>query len=175
VKSKVYALQNRAIHKARAELEAKGVLEKGKSLDACRFLAGKINLGIQSISRLSLKQREQLINMLIEMGATVRNPHVYESDLRADLVRSGAQIVGFSAPKESQIRLVDSLAAKVKWHETDGYLRFCHKLLKAPRPRNSREITTLKAALQSLISQQSSQKPQTSVDFPADSGLPSVW
>ena len=84
MKSKAYELQNKAIHTARAELEAAGALQKGKSLEAYRFLAGQINLGIQSISRLSLSQREKLIEMLKEMGATVRNPHIYLSDLNIE-------------------------------------------------------------------------------------------
>ncbi len=79
MKPKVYELQNKAIHKARAELEAAGVFQEGKSLEACRFMAGQINLGIQSVSRLSLPQREKLIEMLKDMGATVRNPHIYLS------------------------------------------------------------------------------------------------
>lgn len=174
MKSKVYDIQNKAIHTARAELEKKGVLDKGKSLEACRYLAGKINLGIESLSRLSLKQREALINMLIEMGATVRNPHVYESDLKAEAVRGGSKVVGFSAPKEDQLRMIDSLAAQIRWRETDGYLRFCHKIIKAPRPRNSKEITTLRLALLSIIDQQRRPISETSVEIQPHSGLPSV-
>ena len=174
MKSKVYELQNKAIHKARAELEAKGILQSGKSLEATRFMAGQINLGIQSISSLDLKQREKLIEMLKDMGATVRNPHVYTSDLSYDAAVKSGRIVGFSAPKESQLRMVDALAAKVKWHELDGYLRFCQKIIKAPRPRNAREVTTLKAALQSLLVQQSPADSQTTVETPSDSGLSSV-
>jgi hypothetical protein len=69
--------------------------------------------------------------------------------------------------------MVDSLAAQIRWHETDGYLRFCHKIIKAPRPRNSREVTTLRLALESLMSQQANQNTETSVDFAADSSLSS--
>jgi hypothetical protein len=118
-----------------------------------------INLGIQSISKLDLKQREQLIDMLIEMGAVVRNPRIYQSDLKA----AGSRRLGFSAAKEHQLRVVDALADKVTWHEQDGYLRFCHRTIKAPRPRNSREVTTFKLALQSLINQQSSHNSETLV------------
>ena len=173
-KSPVYKIQNVAIHKARAELEVMGVLQVGKSLEACRFLAGQINLGIQSISRLSLSQREKLIEMLKDMGATVRNPHIYLSDLNIEAAAGKGKVVGFSAPKEDQLRMVDSLAAQIRWREADGYLRFCHKVIKAPRPRNSREVTTLRLALESLISQQVNQNTQTSVDFAADSSLSSV-
>lgn len=170
-KPKVYDLQNKAIHTARAELEAKGVLAAGEGLQACRFLAGRINLGIESISRLDLKQREKLIEMLKEMGATVRNPHVYTSDLSYDSAARSGRVVGFSAPKENQLRMVDALAAKIKWRESDGYLRFCHKILKSPRPRNSREVTTLKAALQSIIDQQAPADAQTTVETSSDSRL----
>ncbi len=50
--------------------------------------------------------------------------------------------------------MLDTLASQVHWREQDGYLRFCHKILRAPRPRNSREVTKLCLALQSLIVQQ---------------------
>jgi hypothetical protein len=127
---KVYFLQNRAIHAARAELEAKAIIEKGRSL------AGQLNLGIESVSKLSLTQRETLINQLIEIGATVKNPILYASD------RGSEKIAPFTRVSEEQLRMVDALAARVQWKEIDGYLRFCHKLLKAPRPRNSKEVTT---------------------------------
>jgi hypothetical protein len=126
-RSSVYYLQNRAIHAARAELEAKGIIEKGQSLEMCRFLAGKLNLGIASVSKLSLTQRETLIGRLIEMGATVKNPILYASD------RGSEKIAPFTKVSEEQLRMVDALAARVAWKEKDGYLRFCHKLLKAPR------------------------------------------
>mgnify|MGYP003393906337 FL=1 len=172
--SRVYAIQNTAIHAARAELEKMGVIEAGRSMEMCRYLAGKINLGIESISSLSLKQREQLIDMLIEMGATVRNPHVYTSDLSYDNAVKSGRVVGFSTPKETQLRMVDALAAQVVWRQHDGYLRFCYKVIKAPRPRNSREVTTLKLALQSLLDQKSPADAKTSVDSASDSGLSSV-
>ena len=133
---KVYFLQNRAIHAARAELEAKAIMEKGRSLEMCRYLAGQLNLGIESVSKLSLTQRETLINQLIEIGATVKNPILYASD------RGSEKIAPFTRVSEEQLRMVDALAARVQWKEIDGYLRFCHKLLKAPRPRNSKEVTT---------------------------------
>jgi hypothetical protein len=157
-RAKVYDLQNRAIHEARAELERKAILEAGRSLDVIRELAGKINLGINSISRLSLKQREILIEQLKEMGATVRNPHIYDSDLTKEWTLSGKKerrkIVLFSEPKEDQLRMVDAIAAQISWHEQDGYTHFCRKFLKSPRPRNSREVTKLRLALESILEQQ---------------------
>jgi hypothetical protein len=39
----------------------------------CRFFVDKINLGIESVSGLSLIQREALLNQLIAMGATAKN------------------------------------------------------------------------------------------------------
>ncbi len=123
-----------------------------------RELAGvKINLGILSISRLSLKQRELLIERLRQMGATVRNPQIYASDLRAEPALSGkklGKIVLFSEPKEHQLRMLDTLAAKIRWKEQDGYLRFCQKMVKSPRPRNSKEVTKLRLAMESIIDQQ---------------------
>ena len=50
--------------------------------------------------------------------------------------------------------MLDTLASQVDWREQDCYLRFCHKILRAPRPRNSREITKLRLALESLLIQQ---------------------
>ena len=155
-KPKVYYLQNQAIHKARLQLEEKGVLDPWGGLDQVRELAGMINLNIQSISRLSLKQREILIDKLKDMGSSVRNPHIYESDLIQERSLSGSKsprkIIIFSEPKESQLRMLDILASQIHWREQDGYLRFCHKILRAPR--NSREVTKLRLALQSMISQQ---------------------
>lgn len=106
------------------------------------------------------------------MGATVRNPHVYESYLKAESGRRG-KVVGFPTPKEHQLRMVDALAAQIRWRETDGYLRFCHKIIKAPRPRNSKEITTLRLALQSMIDQQLDRLPETSVESRVPSGISS--
>ena len=157
-KTRVYYLQNQAIHKARAELEEKGILAPESSLEACRFLTGKINLGIESISCLSLKQREVLIGKLKKMGATVRNPHIYASDLESERRLSGSKeprkVILFREPKEDQLRMLDTLASQVDWREQDGYLRFCHKLLKSPRARNSNEVTKLRLALQNIITHQ---------------------
>jgi hypothetical protein len=50
--------------------------------------------------------------------------------------------------------MLDALAAKVHWRERDGYLRFCYKLFRAPRPRISKEVTRLRLALESLLAQQ---------------------
>ena len=48
---------------------------------------------------------------------------------------------------------IHSARARISWREKDGYQRFCHKVIKAPRPRNSREVTTLRLALESLTEQ----------------------
>ncbi len=156
-KPEVYYLQNVVIHSAIADLVSRGVFGSDGALNRVRELAGKINLGILSISRLSLKQRELLINNLREMGATIRNPHIYQSDLAAEHTLSGKKvqkIVLFSEPKEHQLRMLDALAARIRWKEADGYLRFCHKMLKSPRPRNSKEVTKLRLALESILKQQ---------------------
>lgn len=153
----LYYLQNVCIHKAIADLVSRGVFEAEGSLDRVREMAGKINLGILSISRLSLKQRELLIEELRELGATVRNPHLYESDLAAEHALSGKKvrkIVLFSEPKENKLRMLDALAGQIRWNEADGYLRFCNKMLKSPRPRNSKEVTKLRLALESILKQQ---------------------
>jgi hypothetical protein len=155
---RVYYLQNTAIHEARAELEARSVFIVGSSLDTVRSLAGEINSGVESISRLSLKQRGILIEKLKKLGATVRNPHVYDSDLAAEWAsqkkKVPRKIVVFSEPKEEQLRMLDSLAIQIRWNETDGYRRLCCKLLKCPRPRNSKEVTKLRLVLESIIEQQ---------------------
>ena len=92
------------------------------------------------------------------MGAQVRNPHIYDSDLREERLAAGSKeprkIILFSEPKEDQLRMLDTLASQIHWREQDGYLRFSYKILCAPRPRNSREVTKLRLTLQSLISQQ---------------------
>ena len=85
----VYYLQNRAIHKARAQLESKGVLDPWSGLNQIREIAAELNLGIRSVSKLSLKQREALIDRLKAMGATIRNPHLYDSDMAAEQVADG--------------------------------------------------------------------------------------
>jgi len=54
--------------------------------------------------------------------------------------------------------MLDSLANQVNWREPDGYLRLCWKLVKAPHPGNSEEVTKLRLALSSLVSQQSLKK-----------------
>jgi hypothetical protein len=171
-KPQVYYLQNQAIHHARVELEAMAIFESGRSLEAVRVFAGRINLGIESISRLSLKQREILIDKLRELGATVRNPHIYESDLTAEHAASGAKggrkIVLFSEPKEEQLRMLDVLASGIRWNTLDGYLRFCYKLLKCPRPRNSKEVTKLRLALQSILDQQRKKEASQHAVAPAD-------
>ena len=147
--SKVYGLQNKAIHKARAELEAMGILDPWSGLEQIRDMAAEMNLGIRSISSLNIEQRRALIDRLIEMGARVKNPVIYASD------RPAGNVAPFTKISEEQLRMLDTLAAQVSWREKDGYLRFCHKVIKAPRPRNSREVTTLRLALESMLHHQS--------------------
>jgi hypothetical protein len=48
--------------------------------------------------------------------------------------------------------------------EKDGFLRFCHKIIKASRPRNSREVTTLRLALESILDQQHRPFPEIMVE-----------
>ncbi len=91
-------------------------------------------------------------------GAQVKNPHIYQSDLEEERKLSDSKnprkIILFSEPKEDQFRMIDTLANRVLWRSPDGYLRLCHKLFRAPRPRNSNEVTRLRLTLLSLISQQ---------------------
>ena len=113
----IYKLQNAAIHKARAELEAMGVLDPWAGLEQIRDLAAEINLGVRSISSLNIEQRRMLIDRLIEMGARVKNPIIYASD------RPAGNVAPFTKTSEEQLRMVDAIAAQVKWKEQDGYLR----------------------------------------------------
>lgn len=156
MRSQVYKLQNVAIHKARAQLEGMGVLDPWSGLDQVRAIAAEINIGIASISKLSLDQRRQLIDQLIELGARVKNPVIYDSDLdtESDGSTKRRKVLRYRRITEQQLRMLDALAAKIQWREQDGYLRFCHKVIKAPRPLNFRQVTTLRLALESLISQQ---------------------
>ena len=155
-KFNVYKLQNIAIHKARAQLEGQGVLDPWSGLDQVRAMAAELNLGIPSISKLSLDQRRLLIDRLIEMGARVKNPFIYDSDLKTETCLSNERrkVLPFRRLAEAQLRMVDSIASKIRWRERDGYLRFCHKVIKVPRPRNAREVTTLRIALESILHQQ---------------------
>jgi hypothetical protein len=57
-----------------------GVLDPWSGLDRIREMAAELNLGIRSISRLNIEQRRALIDRLIEMGAQVKNPVIYDSD-----------------------------------------------------------------------------------------------
>ncbi|MBI4528755.1 MAG: hypothetical protein HY695_33575 [Deltaproteobacteria bacterium] len=154
----VYSLQNVAIHEARRQLEAKGVLDPWAGLDQIRDMAAQINGGIRSISKLSLEQRRILIERLIQKGAQVRNPHIYESDLKAEREASGLKgprkVLLFSRVNEEQLRLVDALAARISWPKPDSYERFVQKLFGAPRPRNDREVTRLATILRSMIERQ---------------------
>ncbi|HWO42636.1 MAG TPA: hypothetical protein VNO43_12620 [Candidatus Eisenbacteria bacterium] len=156
--SQVYKLQNIAIHAARAQLEERGILDPWAGLDQVRDIAAELNLGIRSISKLSLEQRRALIDRLIDMGAQVKNPIIYDSDLRAEEARSGKReprkVLVYSRVTEEQQRLLDTLAGQIQWRQPDGYVRFCYKLFRAPRPRNSKEVTRLRIALQSILAQQ---------------------
>lgn len=156
-KSNVYKLQNVAIHKARAQLAENGVLNPWSSLDEIREMAAALNLGIHSISKLSLEQRRDLIDQLIAKGAEVKNPVIYPGDLKAEAARSGytRKVIVYSRVTDEQLQMLDTLAGRITWREKDGYLRFCYKMLKGPRARNSKEVTRLRLALQSIISQQS--------------------
>lgn len=61
----IYLHQNRAIHKARAQL--------GMDLDDCREIARQL-FGDASLSRLTVNERWNLIEKLKAMGARVYNP-----------------------------------------------------------------------------------------------------
>lgn len=166
MKPRAYILQNKAIHEARAQLEKLGVMVPGDSLNAVRAIAGELNLGVQSISRLTLQQRRTLIDRLNGMGARVRNPAIYKSDYDAERGTVGPgkeqkRVFVYSEASEPQLKMLDSMAARVRWNEPDGYLRFCVKQIKCTRPMNNRQVTKLRCALLSLIAQQN-----------ADSGAP---
>ena len=106
--SRLHQLQNKAIRMARLKLEKLGVMEPGKSLEGCRLLAGRINLGNRSISALSLKQRQALIDLLNKKGAKVDNPRMHFFDIKAESARRrAAKIVGFFAAKDHRLRLID--------------------------------------------------------------------
>lgn len=153
--SSVYRLQNVAIHKARAQLEERGILNPWDGLNQVREMAAALNLGIASISKLSLEQRRELIDQLIAKGAEVRNPTIYPGDLKAEAARSGytRKVIVYSRVTDEQLQMLDILAGQIRWREKDGYLRFCYKMLKGPRPRNSKEVTRLRLALQSMTDQ----------------------
>lgn len=150
-----YALQNAAIHKARRQLEDKGILDPWAGLEAVRDMAAEINAGLRSISKLSLEQRRILIDRLIEKGAQVRNPHIYASDLRSEAKPAGPRkIIPFSRVSEEQLRMLDTLAAKIAWPKPDSYERFCVRLFTVPRPRNNKEAARLAVILRSMIDRQ---------------------
>jgi hypothetical protein len=154
-KTAVYSLQNVAIHAARGQLEKMGILDPRTGLDQIRDMAAEINGGIQSVSRLSLKQREVLIQRLIEKGARVRNPHIYASDLASEAALGGSRkILSFSRVTERQLRMLDTLATQIFWQGPDAYERLCVKLFNASVPRNNKEATQLATILRSMIQQQ---------------------
>ena len=170
MKSQAYKLQNNAIHEARAQLEKLGVMVPGDSLNAVRAIAGQLNLGVQSISSLTLDQRAALIDRLNGMGARVRNPSIYVTDYAAENAARGTRkepkkVTVYSEASELQLKMLDTMASRVRWNEPDGYLRFCVKQIKCTRPMNNRQVTKLRCALQSLINQQNApvENLQTSV------------
>jgi len=93
------------------------------------IFGGKLNLGVKSISRPSLTQSEQLVRELISMGATVRNPKIYPSDLADE---TGGKVTWHRRVSEDELRMEDAIAARLM-EKADGYLRFCHKILGAAR------------------------------------------
>lgn len=157
-KPKVYYLQNQAIHRARAQLEENGVLYPWTGLAQVRDMAADLNHGLRSISKLSIKQREALIEKLKGMGAHVKNPHIYPSDLEEERRLSGSKeprkVVLFNIVGEGAQRMLDAVAAKIRWRAPDGYKALCLKLIGSPVPRNAREVTKLRLALQSILDQQ---------------------
>jgi len=152
----VYKLQNVTIHTARQQLEAAGVLNPWSGLDQIREMAAEINSGIASISKLSLEQRRELIDRLIEKGAQVKNPFIYDSDLRTEAAKAGVKrkVLNFRGVSEKELRLMDALAAQVHWKDLGGYARLCDKVIKGPRPKNRKELTAVCAALRSMIKRQ---------------------
>lgn len=143
-KPAVYYAQQKAIWRAAAQLEI--------GLAELREMAAAINVGVYSLSSLSLQQRHTLIGDLNARGANVRNPVLTDYD-RQDEQRlaSKGKVRRFPLVTGRQQQMLDALAAKVTWREQDGYLRFCHKQIHAPQPRNQREVTKLRLALQSLV------------------------
>ena len=144
-KPALYYVQQKAIFRAAKEV--------GLSIDDLRVMAGSINLGIASLSRLSLDQRHALIERLRSLGATAKNPEITRYDYEEE-ARAQGKLTRFPAISDKQLKMLTLLADQVQWREPDGYLRFCHTTIKAPAARNAREVTTLRLALQSLITQQ---------------------
>ncbi|MGE0680006.1 MAG: hypothetical protein AB7P69_03710 [Candidatus Binatia bacterium] len=144
-----YLAQNRALFKAAAQL--------GLRLDDLREMAAAIDpLHRRSLSLLSLTQRRELLDDLITKGADVRNPQLTEQEVgearRAD---RGGKLIRFPAISSAEEEMIKKMAAHIHWREPDGFLRLCHKLIKSSFPRNHREVTTMRLALQSLLQQQS--------------------
>lgn len=158
MRSNVYNLQNQAIHEARAQLEKLGVMVPGDSLNHVRAMAGELNGNVQSISSLSLDQRRDLINRLNALGARVRNPAIYASDYAAERGASPRKepkkVIVYAEASESQLKMLDALAARVVWKEPDGYVRFTIQQIKCTRPMNNRHVTKLRCALLSILKQQ---------------------
>ena len=120
--SRLHQLQNKAIRTARLNLEKLGVMEPGESLEGCRLLAGRINLGNQSISALSLKQREALIHLLNKRGSMVDNPRVHYFDIKAESARRrAAKIVRFSVAKKTPPPADRQVAQSVNYSAINFY------------------------------------------------------
>ena len=122
-------------------------------------MAAKLNLGLLSISKLSLQQRATLIEKLKMMGARVKNPHIYPSDLeeerRLSCSKEPRKIIIFNNVGEAAQRMLDTLAGKIHWRAPDGYKALCLKLIGSERPRNAREVTKLRLTLLSILRQPS--------------------
>lgn len=159
--SDVYKLQNRAIHEARRQLERKGIISPWASLDQIREMAAELNHGILSISKLSLDQRRSLIEKLIEMGANVKNPILYDSDLRAETAGRGVKrkVLEFTQLTEKQLRWVDGLAAQVQWSHANDYARLQNKLF-GGQPKTSKQLQRLAHVVRGILNKQGQGKSQ---------------
>jgi len=154
-RSVAYLAQNKALFKAAGQL--------GLSLDELRDLAAEIDpLHRRSLSLLPLTQRNDLLVDLKKKGADIRIPTLTAYDLveevgsarRAD---RGGKLIRFPSVSAKEEQMLRTLAARVTWREADGFPRLCYKLIRAPFPRNHREVTTMRLALQSLLQQQQRQ------------------
>ncbi len=177
-KPKVYYLQNKALHAARFQLEAKGVLDPWNSLNQVRQMAAKLNLGIASISKLSLQQRQTLIDNLKSLGARVKNPRLYQSELeeehRLSRSKEPRKIIVFNNVGEGAQRMLDTLASKIYWRAPDGYKALCLKLIGSPVPRNPRQVTKIRLILLSLLKQQNQARASESNFFHTDDPAPAA-
>lgn len=154
--AEVYKFQNSAIHEARSQLEEKGILDPWASLDQLREMAAEINGGIRSVSRLSLEERRELIDQLIELGANVRNPGIYDSDLKTEAAARGVKrkVLNFTQVTEKQLRWVDGLAARVQWSNPNAYTCLQERLLGVPRPRTKKQLQRLAYVIRGILNKQ---------------------